>query len=85
MRRLEVANQQLKLTLLVLVAMVHSFYDVDADPQEENALLFKDLNEHEKEAFLKLCDGLNELSREAIYYQNDPMVCVKDEVSTNRS
>lgn len=59
-----------------------NFYDVINDPGEEFPLMFKDLNYDQREAFLKLCAGLNELAREAIYYQNGEEVCKKDEVST---
>lgn len=59
-----------------------SFYDVQTDPGEENPLTFDQLDYAGKEAFLKLCEGLNWLGREAVYYQNGKMLCKKDEVST---
>lgn len=59
------------------------FYDLDADPKEDDPLRFVDLTTYaQKQAFNHLCDALNELARESVYYQNGRMICKKFEVST---
>ena len=51
------------------------FYDIEADPFEQNSLFFEDLSSVQNEAFSQLCASLNRISRRAIFYQNGQEIC----------
>ena len=46
------------------------FYDLEHDPFENDALVVDEMSPYQLEAFLKLCDAINNVSSRAIYYQN---------------
>ena len=55
------------------------FYDLEADPFEDDALIIEEMNKSQRWNFYRLCHQLNRISKRAIYYQNGKICSFKGE------
>ncbi len=55
------------------------FYDLKADPFEDDALIIEEMNKSQRWNFYRLCHQLNRISKRATYYQNGKICSFKGE------